>query len=186
MCNSNAPTSTIEQGIVVRCHSGSFLSNGLEKKTTNHARSRNSSVALKPSVCEKEYLVRLAIPQDGRKKDLTRKTWFCGLSCFVWLVLVSIGFNLRLVSIYSLFLRADVSTACPAPVGFNLRFDCESASLGGLPMRARAGGRRHAEGCKYSEWFGCNPPYSSAHPKWTTGIWRQGSSFHQKEMPLST
>ena len=30
--------------------------------------------ALKPSVCEKEYLVRLAIPQDGRKKDLTRKT----------------------------------------------------------------------------------------------------------------
>ena len=74
MCNSNAPTSMIEQGVVVRCHSGSFISNGLEEKTTNHARSRNSSVALKPSVCEKEYLVRLAIPQDGRKKDLTRKT----------------------------------------------------------------------------------------------------------------
>ena len=32
MCNSNAPTSLIEQGIVVRCHSGSFISNGLEKK----------------------------------------------------------------------------------------------------------------------------------------------------------
>ena len=74
MCNSNAPTSLIEQGIVVRCHSGSFISNGLEKKTTNHARSRNSSVALKPSVCEKEYLVRVAIPRDGRKKDLKRKT----------------------------------------------------------------------------------------------------------------
>ena len=74
MCNSNAPTSLIEQGIVVRCHSGSFISNGFEEKTTNHARSRNSSVALKPSVCEKEYLVRLAIPQDGRQKDLTRKT----------------------------------------------------------------------------------------------------------------
>ena len=140
MCNSNAPTSLIEQGIVVRCHSGSFISNGLEKKTTNHARSRNSSVALKPSVCEKEYLVRLAIPQDGRKRDLTRKA--CkrpssleedsfSRSCFVDCLassglccMVSIGFNLRLVSIYGLFLRADVSTACPAPVGFNLRFDC--------------------------------------------------------------
>ena len=73
MCNSNAPTSMIAQGIVVRCHSGSFISNGLEKKTRNHARSRNSSVVLKPSVWEKEYLVRFAIPQDGRKKDLTRK-----------------------------------------------------------------------------------------------------------------
>ena len=74
MCNSNAPTSLIEQGIVVRCHSGSFISNGLEKKTANYARSRNSSVALKPSVCEKEYLVRVAIPRNGRKKDLKRKT----------------------------------------------------------------------------------------------------------------
>ena len=74
MCKSNAPTSLIEQGIVVRCHSGSFISNGLEKKTTNPARSRNSSVALKASVCEKEYLVRVAVPRDGRKKDLKRKT----------------------------------------------------------------------------------------------------------------
>ena len=99
MCNSNAPTSLIEQGIVVRCHSGSFTSNGLEKKATNHARSRNSSVALKPSVCEKEYLVRVAIPRDGRKKDLIiqhahgqvvwKKSRFQGH--VLWIVLVRIA-----------------------------------------------------------------------------------------------
>ena len=83
------------------------------EKTTNHARSRNSSVALKPSVCEKEYLVRLATPQDGRKKDLTRKTCkrpssleedsfsstgFVDCLASSGFVLVSIGFNLRFVS----------------------------------------------------------------------------------------
>ena len=121
------------------------------EKTTNHARSRNSSVALKPSVCEKEYLVRLATPQDGRKKDLTRKTckrpssleedsfsstgfvdclassglcWFPLVSIYGWFQ-STICFSARmfrqpalprLVSIYGLFLRADVSTACPAPL----------------------------------------------------------------------
>ena len=74
------------------------------EKTTNHARSRNSSVALKPSVCEKAYLVRVAIPRDGREKDLNRKTCKRPSSLeeesfqghVLWIVLVRIacvGFN---------------------------------------------------------------------------------------------
>ena len=132
MCNSNAPTSMIEQGIVVRCHSGSFISNGLEKKTTNHARSSNSSVALKPSVCEKEIFFCATRNFSRRsKKDLTRKTCKRPSSLeedsfsstgFVDCLASSGLCWFPLVSIYGLFLRADVSTACPAPVGFNLRF----------------------------------------------------------------
>ena len=136
MCNSNAPTSMIEQGIVVRCHSGSFMSNGLEKKKTNHARSRNSSVALKPSVCEKEYLVRLAIPQGGRKKDLTRKT--CKRpSSLEEDSFSSTGFVDCLAS----------SGLCWFPLVSIYGWNCGTLLL---PMRARAGGRRHAEGCKYN------------------------------------
>ena len=141
MCNSNAPTSMIEQGIVVQRRSGSFTSNGLEKKSTNHARSRNSSVALKHSVCEKEYLVRLAIPQDGRKKDLTRKT--CKRpSSLEEDSFSSTGFVDRLAS----------SGLCWFPLVSIYGWNCGTLliSIIRLPaIRARAGGRRHAEGCKY-------------------------------------
>ena len=118
MCNSNAPTSMIEQGIVVRCHSGSFISIGLEKKRQIMPDLEILQPALKPSVCEKEYLVRLAIPQDGRKKIwqgkhakgqvVWKKTHF--QVPVLWIVLLrlacvgfhwfqsTVGFNLRFVS----------------------------------------------------------------------------------------
>ena len=74
MCNSNAPTSMIEQGIVVRCHSGSFISNGLEKKRQimpdqEILRSLWSLLYVKKNIlCDSQFL------KTVEKKELTRKT----------------------------------------------------------------------------------------------------------------
>ena len=82
------------------------------EKTTNHARSRNSSVALKPSVCEKRIScsTRKSSRRSKKRSDkenmqkakyfgrrLIFKYRFCGLSCFVWFQ-STVGFNLRFVS----------------------------------------------------------------------------------------
>ena len=118
MCNSNAPTSMIEQGIVVRCHSGSFISNGLEKKRQimpdqEILRSLWSLLYVKKNIlCDSQFLktVEKKIWQGKHAKGqvVWKKTHFQVPA--LWIVLLrlacvgfhwfqsTVGFNLRFVS----------------------------------------------------------------------------------------